>query len=304
MELRYESDDPWQAGDYKQREDVARALEERARSGQPMSGFKLDRAELQRINLVNRGSQQGYVFRDCDFYRANFEQAHCFKVDFSGCSLMKANFRNANLHCANLEGCNLLGTCFSHAKLEHVNWGEKMLQEYQAELTQIRSEQIDFYQQAEEIYRHLRKASEEEGLFELAGRFFKREMVCRRKQHSKFSLARMISKIVDLFCGYGEEPLRVIIFTNVLILIYAVLYFFTGLSQGSGMIGYQAGASLAEHGQSFLNALYFSVVTFTTLGYGDITPLGWSRVLAACEALMGSFTIALFVVVFVKKMTR
>ena len=47
------------------------------------------------------------------------------------------------------------------------------------------------------------------------------------------------------------------------------------------------------------------MVTYTTLGYGDITPaLGVSRFLAAFEALIGGFTLALFVVVFVKKMTR
>ena len=50
--------------------------------------------------------------------------------------------------------------------------------------------------------------------------------------------------------------------------------------------------------------MYFSVVTFTTLGYGDLVPVGPSRVIAAIEAFVGSFTLALFVVVFVKKMTR
>jgi hypothetical protein len=50
--------------------------------------------------------------------------------------------------------------------------------------------------------------------------------------------------------------------------------------------------------------LYYSMVTLTTLGYGDFTPVGISRAIAAIEAFTGSFTIALFVVVFVKKMTR
>ncbi len=53
-----------------------------------------------------------------------------------------------------------------------------------------------------------------------------------------------------------------------------------------------------------MNSIYFSVVTFTTLGYGDISPHGFARFIAAFEAFMGSFTMALFVVVFVKKMTR
>jgi hypothetical protein len=47
------------------------------------------------------------------------------------------------------------------------------------------------------------------------------------------------------------------------------------------------------------------VVTFTTLGYGDIHPLGFSsHAIAFSEAFIGAFFIALFVVVFARKMMR
>lgn len=42
-----------------------------------------------------------------------------------------------------------------------------------------------------------------------------------------------------------------------------------------------------EEPVSFLTALYFSCVTTTTLGYGDIAPLGASRVLAIFQAFLG-----------------
>ena len=38
---------------------------------------------------------------------------------------------------------------------------------------------------------------------------------------------------------------------------------------------------------SIFDALYFSVVTETTLGYGDIRPTGFSRVLASSQVLLG-----------------
>ena len=38
---------------------------------------------------------------------------------------------------------------------------------------------------------------------------------------------------------------------------------------------------------TFEDALYFSTITVTTVGYGDILPLGVNRVLASIEALLG-----------------
>lgn len=45
----------------------------------------------------------------------------------------------------------------------------------------------------------------------------------------------------------------------------------------------------------FLDAMYFSVVTWTTLGYGDISPLGAARAFAAIEAFVGYMIMGLLV---------
>jgi hypothetical protein len=44
--------------------------------------------------------------------------------------------------------------------------------------------------------------------------------------------------------------------------------------------------------------LYFSIVTWTTLGYGDVTPTGASRMIAASEALVGYLFMAAFIACF------
>lgn len=52
-------------------------------------------------------------------------------------------------------------------------------------------------------------------------------------------------------------------------------------------IGEQPGVT-----HDYWTCLYYSVVTFTTLGYGDFYPLGWGRAIAALQAMMGYIVLA------------
>lgn len=45
----------------------------------------------------------------------------------------------------------------------------------------------------------------------------------------------------------------------------------------------------------FLDAIYFSIVTMTSLGYGDILPTGAGRIIASLEVLSGIMLVAVFV---------
>ena len=162
----------------------------------------------------------------------------------------------------------------------------------------------DYFQQSEEIYRDLRKHAEQEGIFTLSGKLIQKELTMRRMQLPLYSFKRFSSKTIDLFSGYGEDPLRIVGISLLFIVFCAILYTFTGVSFEGEVKVYNAQASFSDNISLFIAYLYYSVVTFTTLGYGDFTPVGISRAIAAIEAFTGSFTIALFVEVFVKKMTR
>ena len=52
------------------------------------------------------------------------------------------------------------------------------------------------------------------------------------------------------------------------------------------------GVAIKPH---FFQAIYFSVVTFTTVGYGDITPLGLSKIVVMVEAFSGLFIVPIFI---------
>ncbi len=287
--------------------DIAKRLEAYAKSGGMLHGLALQNANLEGVNLVKPRSKTGYDLTGSDFYRANLRGAHLFNASLCKGSLMKADLTGANLHCVHLGECNLLGVKLIKAKIDNIKIGAQLLQEKRAEQAQKNHDteaMLDNYEQAEEIYRDLRKASELQGLFTLAGPFLQRELTMRRYQMPMYSFARLFSKTVDLFCGYGEDPIRVVLFSILLIIASAIFYFFFGISFAGEIVAFNTDHGALKNTISFLECLYYSVVTFTTLGYGDFTPVGLSRGMAAIEAFTGSFTLALFVVVFVKKMTR
>jgi len=291
----------------KSGEEVKNKLQSYANNGGFLRGICLKKANLQSIDLVNHHSKTGYDFSYADCYRTNFKHAHLFHINLAHASLMKADLTHANLNCASLKKVNLLGVKWKDCKIENIQIGKSLKQEFLARKSLKKGKYEaanDYFEQAEEVYRDLRKHTEHAGIFRLSGGLIQKELTMRRMQLPKISIKRFTSKFVDLFCGYGEAPLRIIGISILINLLCAILYTFTGLSYQGTILAYSNTQSMEQNFNFFLSCIYYSVVTFTTLGYGDFTPIGLSRAIAAFEAFTGSFTLALFVVVFVKKMTR
>lgn len=80
---------------------------------------------------------------------------------------------------------------------------------------------------------------------------------------------------------------------RILLLIFSILaihvveiWIFGGAFYWS-TVGAGSGALVAGHPVQFLDNIYFSAVCFTTLGLGDVVPVGAVRFLAGTEALTG-----------------
>jgi hypothetical protein len=103
---------------------------------------------------------------------------------------------------------------------------------------------------------------------------------------------RYVASLIDaMLWGYGERPGRVFAFALTLIGVFAIVYF----------VGHDRLANFPNSARA-LNALYFSVVTFTTLGYGDILPAdNGMKLVCALEAITGAFTMGMVVAGFANR---
>ena len=110
--------------------------------------------------------------------------------------------------------------------------------------------------------------------------------------------------------GYGERPWRLLITTLIIISIFALFYMFCGVKNSSGeLIGINFNKSknysLIYILNSYIDLWYFSTVTFTTLGYGDLTTstvLG--KFLVCLEAFSGVTIGSTWASLVIKRMIR
>ena len=79
------------------------------------------------------------------------------------------------------------------------------------------------------------------------------------------------------------------------VLIFALAYYVYIQAEGFGQL---IGGDLEGHGlfgtpsSSFIDCIYFSLTSYTSLGFGDLAPTGWLGFLAGVEALTGLLLIA------------
>jgi voltage-gated potassium channel Kch len=115
---------------------------------------------------------------------------------------------------------------------------------------------------------------------------------------SVFCCLLSIYRLFDIFAGLAslhfnlpyktQNPIRALVLTFVdylqIILIFSILYLCFGVLTGDCF-----NAKIAsEFYSGFMNSIYFSLVTITTLGYGDFSPQMWlCKLISIAEVICG-----------------
>jgi len=100
---------------------------------------------------------------------------------------------------------------------------------------------------------------------------------------------------------YATDPLRVLLSSIFVIFGFALTYVLIellGLGKTQSSVGNPDQISMA------FQSLYHSSITFFTIGYGDVYPMGLSRLFSGIEGFMGVFSMSYFTVAFVRKILR
>lgn len=101
-----------------------------------------------------------------------------------------------------------------------------------------------------------------------------------------FIISIFVTSFVNVFKRHGEFLVLPQIL-KMLLAIYITIFGFASIYKSAGLIR----ADSITH--ESIDALYFSIVTWTTLGYGDLQPTESIKLLAALEALLGTLFIPL-----------
>ena len=144
------------------------------------------------------------------------------------------------------------------------------------------------------MYRRAVYAFEQCGHFEDARRLSYRLMALKLRHAADLGLSwnvRIELFLYWLVAGFGYRPRRVVASGVTVILSYALAYSATDGVRGPD--GEPVGP---------WQALYFSGITFSTIGYGDFVPAPHMRLIAFTEGALGAFAMSFFVVVLANRL--
>jgi len=122
------------------------------------------------------------------------------------------------------------------------------------------------------------------------------------------------SKFFDILSkytvGYGERPWNILIVSFITISIFALLYMFVGIQNLNNELIDISFSNLNQYSltqllNTYIDFWYFSMVTFTTVGYGDmVVTSSIGKILVSIEVFFGVTIAAAWASVVIKRMTR
>ena len=236
-------------------------------SGALMRGANLGGAILSGVNLSGANLSGAYLSG-----RPNLNRANLSLVDLTGANLSSANMTDADLSGANLTGANLSLSNLSDTELTGVRW---QLHAMRGCYLGVRGLDSCF---GNALFK--RAAADQDFLDTL-------------EAHLGGSRRMVLFRAWGLI-DYGRSMLRVATMSFGLAAAYGVIYRIF-----PDILDYKDSAN------SWFTPFYFSIVTYTTLGFGDVRPATLvGEIVVSSEVILGYTTLGLLLSVLAQSIAR
>jgi uncharacterized protein YjbI with pentapeptide repeats len=219
----------------------------------------------------------GARLREASLSRSTLVGADLCVVDLSAARLQGADLSGANLAGADLRGADLAGACVARASFRDCDLRD-------ACFTGMRG-----FASADWIGVDSREA-------DFRGALKIRRLILDENYLWEFRIqgrsSELLYRLWRLTSDCGRSLGRWGIWTLTLITVFALLFLTVDIDYG-------------QHAPSLLSSFYFSVVTLTTLGYGDILPASpAAQALVILEVTFGYLTLGGLISILANKMAR
>ena len=226
----------------------------------------------------------------CSFCACDNWQAEDFNMpmlDLQHCSITNFKLVNSKLQQWSFYNCHVSGD-FVSSKIYNVNiFGGSFLPVMQSCTLSDTHIKIDKNIKNNNLfgYKAFKKIYQNQGDDEIAKSYFILENEFLRNQMKGWDF--MTKSLSYYYWEYGRKPHRIIYYSIGTILCFGILFWLN-----SSEI-----ASTANDIETFNfgHGIYFSTITFTTMGFSDLIPTGWSRLLVSIEGFLGLLNIGFLI---------
>lgn len=286
-------------------------------SGADLDYANLSEADLRKADLseadLRRATLSEAILSAANLSEANLERATMVEVNLFDANLTKITPYGARIEAVQIND----GTDFYKDKKEYSRWWQREgtvlaasprcgydpaveQPEQAADETheELLTKAADTYRQFEELARRNTQPSLQSSMFVLR-QDMQRERYRERGQYSQW----FANRVFRIVFKHGESFSRILLTAAAIILLFAGVYWQADLIINNP----DAVAQNQEFIDNPLDAVYFSTLTFTTLGLGDFQPAAASQLgrgLVLLEAALGAILIATFVFVLGRRAAR